>query len=365
MEFFTHYIKKLDWGIIICALCLTGFGLAGIYSYSLSKGTFSDFEKQMVFFAVGFTLMVLVSFFDYRMLRNNSYFILILYFVCLLLLAGLHFFAPNIRGTKGWYKIGFLSLDPIEPTKIVLMVLLAKYFSSRHVELYKFRHIVLSGIYVFFPAVLVFIKPDLGGTMVLLLMWLGILLVSGIKLKHFLILLLCAVVVASFAWYFLLKDYQKERITSFIFPYDVLGGSWSQTQTKIAIGSGRIFGLGIGRDSQVQYGFLPEPHTDFIFSAIGEEWGVLGVGVLFTLYVTLTWRVLKIAIESQSNFPRLFAVGFAITLISQFIINVGMNLSVLPVVGIYLPFVSYGGSGLIANFVSLGILQSIKVHRYL
>ena len=307
--------------------------------------------------------MIAVSFFDYRILRNNSSLILVLYGICLLLLAGLYFFAPEIRGTRGWYKIWILSLDPIEPTKIVLVVLLAKYFSMRHVEMYKFRHIIFSGLYVLLPAFLVFLKPDLGGTAVLLSIWLGVLLVSGIKINHFLILSLCFLLIAGFAWGFLLKDYQKERITAFIFPYDYLGASWSQNQTKISIGSGQIFGQGVGKGSQVQYGFLPEPHTDFIFSVIAEEWGVIGVFALFFVYGFLVWRVLKIAIDSASNFPRLFASGFAVILTAQFFINIGMNLSMLPVVGIYLPFISYGGSGLIGNFVALGILQSIKVRR--
>jgi len=363
MEFSLQFFKKMDWWLVVCVILITAFGLGGIYSYSIAHHNFSDFEKQLIFFAIGLVAMFLVGMFDYRILRNNSYLILILYAVCLVLLAGLHFFAPMIRGTRGWYKVGFLSLDPIEPTKIVLIALLAKYFSMRHIEMYKFRHIIISGVYVLFPAVLVFIKPDLGGAMVLLLIWLGILMISGIKIKHFLILLVCFIFVSAFSWHFLLKDYQKGRITSFLFPTDVLGGSWSQTQTKIAIGSGQIFGTGIGKDSQVQYGFLPEPHTDFIFSAIGQEWGMAGVFVLFALYVVLIWRVLQIAIASKTNFPRLFAVGFAVTLITQFIINVGMNLSLLPVVGLYLPFVSYGGSGLIGNFVGLGILQSIKARN--
>ena len=229
--------------------------------------------------------------------------------------------------------------------------------------MYKFSHIILSGLYVFLPALLIFLKPDLGGVMVLVLMWLGILMISGIKMKHFLVLLLCFVLVTGFSWHFLLKDYQKARIIAFAFPYDVLGGSWSQTQTKIAIGSGQIFGEGLGQGSQVQYGFLPEPHTDFIFSVIAEEWGVLGISIFFMIYIILIWRILKIAIEAQSNFPRLFAIGFVIVLITQFTINIGMNLSMFPVVGIYLPFVSYGGSGLVGNFISLGILQSIRIRR--
>ena len=363
MVFNLEHFKKLDWWLVGCAVLLTGFGLAGIYSASLAKGNFLNFEKQIIFFVLGFTLMIAISFFDYRILRNNSYFILTLYFFCLMLLVGLFFFAPIIRGTRGWYKVGFLTLDPFEPIKIILIILLAKYFSMRHVEMYKFRHILLSGFYVLLPAVLIFMKPDLGGVTILVLMWLGVLMVSGIKLNHFLILFLCFMLLAGFSWQFLLKDYQKERIISFIFPYDVLGGSWSQTQTKIAIGSGQIFGQGIGKGSQVQYGFLPEPHTDFIFSVIAEEWGIAGVFVFFALYLILIFRILKIAIESNSNFPRLFAVGFAIVIITQFTINIGMNLSIFPVVGIYLPFVSYGGSGLIANFVSLGILQSIKTRR--
>lgn len=356
-----EHLKKLDWVLIICAILIASFGLVGIYSYGIAQNDFSDFQKQLVFFIVGLLIMVAMSFFDYRILRNNSYLILILYGFCVLLLAGLHFFAPDIRGTRGWYKIGFLSLDPLEPTKIILIILLAKYFSMRHVELYKFKHILISGAYVFFPALLVFIKPDLGGTTVLVLIWLGLLLISGIKLKHFLILSTCFLLAFGFAWQFVLKDYQKGRIISFIFPYDVLGGAWSQTQTKIAVGSGQLLGMGIGNDSQVQYGFLPEPHTDFIYSAIGQQWGLVGISTLFLLYIIFIWRVLRIAIGASSNFVRLFVVGFAIVLIAQFVINIGMNLSMLPVVGLYLPLVSYGGSGLIGTFISIGILQNMRM----
>lgn len=362
MGSFASHIRKLDWGVIIPAVLLVFFSFAGLYSASVAKGSYVNLEKQAIFFVVGILLMIFMSFLDYRILRNNSYLILLFYGLCLILLAGLHFFAPEIRGTRGWYKVWLLSFDPIEPTKIVLIALLAKYFSMRHVEMYKIRHIIFSGMYVFFPALLIFIKPDLGGTMVLVLMWLGVLLVSGVKVNHFLIILLCFIIVAVFAWGFVLKDYQKDRIVAFIFPYDPLGSSWTQNQTKISIGSGMIFGEGLAKGSQVQYGFLPEPHTDFIFSVLAEEWGIVGILALFIIYGCLVWNVLKIGINSPSNFPRLFASGFAIVLIAQFFINIGMNLSMLPVVGIYLPFVSYGGSGLIGNFVALGILQSIKTN---
>lgn len=361
MKFLKNYFRNLDWQIVIPAAVLVCFGLAGIFSSGWAKGDLSNFYKQLAFFIVGFFLMALFSLIDYRPVKSNSYLILILYGVCLALLAGLYLFAPVIKGTRGWYRIGFLSLDPIEPTKIVLLFLLAKFFSMRHVEMYKFKHILLSGFYVFCAAILIFLKPDIGGTMVLVLMWLGVLLVSGIKTKHLLIIFLCFSVVASFGWNFLMEPYQKDRIVSFMFPMvDPLGGSWSQSQAEIAIGSGQIWGEGLAKGSQVQYGFLPESHTDFIFSVIAEEFGAVGVFFLFLVYGLLIWKILRIAIESQSNFSRIFANGFAIILISQFFINIGMNLSLLPVVGIYLPFISYGGSGLLFNFVALGILQSIK-----
>src|SRR3989344_8797361 len=199
MNFFVNHLKKLDWILIASALILIGFGLVGIFASSAASGDFFNFQKQIAFFAVGFLLMILISFFDWRILKNNSYFILTLYFIFLLLLAGLYIFAPVIRGTRGWYKVGLLTLDPNEPMKIVLIILLAKYFSMRHVQMYRFRHIIFSGLYVFFPALLIFLKPDLGGTAVLVLMWLGVLMVSGITLKHFLILLTCFLLVAGFS----------------------------------------------------------------------------------------------------------------------------------------------------------------------
>lgn len=363
MRISLEYFKKFDWILVGSAVALTCFGLAAIWSTSLAKHDFSNLQKQLVFFIVGLALMFGVSLFDYRILRTNSYLILTLYFLSLVLLAGTLFLGPTIGGSKRWYRIGFLSFDPLEPAKIILIILLAKYFSMRHVEMYKLRHIFISGVYVFLMAIVVFMRPSLGGALILAVVWLGVLMVSGIKLRHFFILLLCFLIITGMAWQFVLKDYQKSRVISFIFPHDTLGTAWSQSQAEIAIGSGRIFGQGMGKGSQVQYGFLPEPHTDFVFSVIAHEWGMAGVASFLILYLALIWRIIVIAAQGQSNFPRLFAAGVAIVFIAQCAINVGMNLSLLPVVGIYLPFVSYGGSGLIANFVSLGILQSINMRR--
>jgi len=363
MKAFILHLKNFDWIIVTSALFLSGIGLVSIYSSSSARGDLTNFNKQAIFFAIGFVIMIILSFFDWRSWREAPYLILSLYFLCILALAGLFFFAPEIRGTKSWYKIGAVTLDPIEPTKIVLIILLAKYFSMRHVEMYKIRHILLSGFYIIVPAILMFFQPNLGPILIVVGMWLGILIISGIKTKHFILLGLLGVVILTLGWSFLLKDYQKARIMGFVLPQrDPLGINWSQNQSKIAIGSGGLFGKGIGKGTQTQYGFLPASHNDFIFASIAEEMGFAGVSLLFLLFLIMFWRIVRIALNSQTNFPRLFASGFAILLAVQIFINIGMNLGILPIIGIPLPFVSYGGSGLIMVFSALGILQNIKIN---
>ena len=349
--------------MIVCASFLVGIGLLSIYSSSIAERSFLNFYKQLVFFGIGFFLMLLVSFFDWRNLKDDPYLILVFYFICLVGLAGL-FFVSETRGIKGWYKFGYFSISPTEFTKLVLVILLAKYFSTRHIELYRIRHIILSGIYVLIPSILIFLQPDMGSVLILVALWVTILITSGIKLRHFLILVFCFLLVFALGWSFLLKDYQKARIFSFVAPrLEPLGAGWNQSQAKIAIGSGGIFGKGIGKGTQTQYGFLPEPQTDFIFAALAEETGLLGIGIMFTLFLILFWRITKIASKARSNFPRLFALGLGLLLASQIFINVGMNLGILPVIGIALPMVSYGGSGLILTFIGFGILQSIRIYR--
>ena len=360
------HLRKLDWVLIISAMLLVGIGLLSLYSSSMGRGDFFNFKKQLIFAGIGLFLMFSFYFFDYRIFRNDPYLILILYFLCLISLAGLFFFAPEIRGAQRWYKVGAVSLDPVELAKLVLIILLAKYFSMRHVELYRISHIFYSGFYVLLPSILIFFQPDFGSVIILIALWVAVLVVSGIKIRPFLVLSLCAILVLILSWPFLLKDYQKERVLSFLSPQaDPLGAGWSQTQSKIAIGSGGVLGQGIGKGPQTQYGFLPEPQTDFIFAAIGEEFGLVGIGVLFFLFSVLVWRIIKIALISQSNFPRLFALGFAVIFISQIFINVGMNLGLLPIIGISLPLVSYGGSGLITTLIGLGIIQSIRLRIHL
>lgn len=358
------HFQKFDWLLAASALLLCAFGLASLYGIGASQGDFSNFTKQAIFLASGFILMIVLSFFNWQNLREDPYFILIIYFLALISLAGLLLFAPSIRGVKSWYRVAGISLDPIELTKIILVILLAKYFSLRHVEMYRIQHIFLSGFYVLLPTILVFLQPNMGSVLVLVFLWLGILFVSGIKVRHFLVLCLCAIVLFVVGWNAFLKDYQKTRIVSFIFPQsEPLGAGWSQIQAKIAIGSGQLFGKGLGQGTQTQYGFLPEPHNDFIFSVIGEELGFVGVSVLLLLNIFLIGRILKIAANAKTNFCRLLALGLALNLVIQVFVNIGMNLGIMPVIGVALPFVSYGGSGLVANFMSLGILEGIRANQ--
>lgn len=359
-----RHLKHLDWVIIISVLLLVAVGLLSLYSSSLGRGDFTNFKKQLIFAGVGFFLMLIFSHFDYRVLKNDPHLILLLYSLCILALGGIFFFAPEIRHVKSWYKIGSFSFDPIEFTKIILLILLAKYFSMRHVEMYRIHHIFFSGLYILVPGILIFLQPNLGSLLIVMALWLAVIFISGIKIRQFIFLIFLGILASILSWQFLLKDYQKERVLDFVMPAaDPLGISWSKTQARIAVGSGGFFGQGLGKGSQTQYGFLPEPQTDFIFSAIAEEFGLAGISILLFLFSFLIYRIIKIAIDSQANFSRFFATGLGVIIIAPIFINIGMNLGLLPIIGLSLPLVSYGGSSMIALFIGLGILQNIRLNQ--
>ena len=360
---FLSQIKKLDWQIAAASFALFSLGLLSIYSSSLARGNIINLKKQLIFFGIGFTLMLLFSFFDFlRVLKNYPILIFLFYLFVVILLIGLFLFAPQVRGVKSWYKVGDFSIDPAELMKLALLLMLAKYFSRRHIEMYSLGNILISSLYLIIPFLLIFFQPDLGSAIILFLLWFGILIISGIQLRHFLVLLLIIILLIGSSWIYLLKDYQKQRVMSFLHPQlNPLTIGWNQTQSKIAIGSSNFWGKGFRKGSQVQNGFLPEDQTDFIFAAITEEFGMFGVLIIFLLYFILIYRVIKIALLSRNNFFRFFAAGVAIILVSQFFINIGGNLGLLPVIGISLPLVSYGGSNLIITFFSLGLVQEIAV----
>lgn len=356
-----HHLKKLDWGLIVLVLAIVSFGMLSLYSNG--GDDIFHFKKQALWLAIGLVLMFLVSMFDYRSLKNHTGPVLILYGFSVALVFGVLIFGVSVRGAESWYRFGPITLEPVEFVKIAMIILLAKYFSMRHIEMYNFRHVVTSGAYVFIPAFLVFLQPDVGSVMTLVALWLGIMLVAGIKIRHLVILSASGVVLFFLMWSFLFQDYQRSRITSFVNPeFDPLGGGYNITQSLIAVGSGGIFGKGMGGGTQAQLGFLPEAHTDFIYAAIAEEMGILGVFLLLVVFALLFRRIANISKNSGNNFARLVASGFSILIFSQVLINVGMTLGLFPITGIPLPFVSYGGSSLVSLFIMLGIIQSIKIN---
>ena len=196
-----NYLKKVDWALAVSVFILTGISIVSITSISLAKGDFLNLKKQIIFIIIGFFLFIAFGFFDWRGFRDNPYFVLVLYLICNLLLLGLFFFAPEIRGVKSWYRIGSFSFDPIGITTIILIIILAKFFSKRHVEMYKLRHIIMSALYVFIPFILIAAQPDLGSALILLLIWVGVLIVSAIKFKHFAILILIGLVIFALSWF--------------------------------------------------------------------------------------------------------------------------------------------------------------------
>jgi rod shape determining protein RodA len=360
--FFWSYIKKQDWIIIGTVLALCAVGLLTIYSVNFGKPGFAYFTKQILFVALGFFVMLAVSFFDFRIFKNYQTFLITVYFIGIGLLLGVLFLGKNIRGTAGWFSFFELNFQPVELVKIVIILILAKYFSSRHIEMYRVRHIIASLVYVLIPAILILMQPDLGSAIILGAIWIGLVILAGIKVRHLILVLIGAIVLFSIAWFGALRPYQKDRILTFINPQrDPFGASYNLIQSKIAIGAGGLLGQGLGRGSQGRLDFLPEKHTDFIFAAYAEEWGLIGVLFLFFLFGILFYRLTKAALRGENNFSRIFCAGVCLMIFSQVFINIGMALGLLPITGISLPFLSYGGSGLLMNFIALGIVQNIII----
>ena len=355
-------LKSVDWQLLCPALVLTTIGLLSIYSSSVSRGNFLDFKKQFVYFAVSLLFFFLILRIDLRFLKINSYFVLAVYLIFLVLLVGLFFIAPLTRGIRGWYKLGPVSFDPEPLAAVSLIILLSKYFSFRHTEIKSAKPILASAVYALAPFLLIFFQPDFGSAVCFGAIWFGIIIFSGTRLKQLLIIFLILVLLAGFSWQFLLKDYQKVRVLSFLNPdFDPKGASWSVNQSRIAIGSAGFWGKGLTKGPQTQYGFLTEPKTDFIFSAWIEETGFLGALALFGALFFLFRQIIGLAFLQKSNFSRLFAAGFAFFFLTQATINIAMCLGLLPVIGIPLPLVSYGGNQLLAFYIGLGILNSLEL----
>lgn len=355
-------LKKLniDWSLFAATIPLLVLGLATMNSFGAADNYY--FSRQIMWIAVSLAVFFSCGFVDWRFLRKSEV-VTLLYGICLAALA-LLYFVSKVKGAQSWFSFGGFSFQPADFTKLVLILMLAKYFSKRHVEIAHIRHIIVSGVYALIPFLLILIQPDFGSALIIFMIWFGMILVSGVSRKHLLILSILFISSFTFCWLFVFHPYQKERIMTFIHPLaDIQGAGYNAFQSKVAVGSGQILGKGVGYGTQSRLSFLPEYETDFIFAAFSEEWGLIGVLIVFLLFGVIIRSILQNAVLGASNFETLFAVGLAIFFMSHIIIHIGMNTGLLPVTGLPLPLLSYGGSHLLAEFLGLGILMGMRRYQ--
>jgi rod shape determining protein RodA len=351
------FIPQIDWILFCATLPLLGAGLLTMNSFI---GDSQFFARQIIWIFISICVFFSLSFVDFRFLRKTSVSVA-MFIVSCGLLGALFLIGKVSHGAVSWFNLGFFSFQPADLIKLVLIIVLAKYFSRRHIEIANIKHVLVSGVYALIIFLLVLIQPDFGSAMIIFLVWFGMVLVSGISKKHILIMFLASTLVFGGLWTFVFKDYQKNRIVNFIYPLtDIHGTGYNAYQSTIAVGSGEFWGKGVGYGTQSRLKFLPEYQTDFIFAAFAEEWGFAGVILLFTMYATVVWRIIVNASRGATNFEMLYGAGIAIFLIVHFFINVGMNIQLLPVTGQTLPFLSYGGTHLVTEFAGLGILMGMR-----
>lgn len=356
------HLKRYDWLLMGAVFLLMAFGLVSLFSLS-QAGSFPFMKRQLLWVGIGLILLVSVSFLDFRLFRTQSLIVFSFYLFAVLLLAFVLAGSFAVRGVEAWFQVGGIFFQPVELAKLALVILLAKFFSKRHVEIYRARHLLVSGGYLALPTLLVMLQPDFGSAIILVVIWAAIVLFSGMRLRHLFFLFTGGVLFALVMWGWMLAPYQRSRITAFLNPYaDPRGAGYQMIQSTIAFGSGRLWGKGLGYGSQSHLNFLPEAETDFIFAAFAEEWGFVGTSVMLGLFSLLLFRIVRIGIRASDNFSRLYTLGFAALIFAQSFIHVGMNMGALPITGITLPFVSYGGSSLVTLLTGVGILQNIKMN---
>ncbi|HOE81057.1 MAG TPA: FtsW/RodA/SpoVE family cell cycle protein [bacterium] len=356
-----QYWRHNDWLTTLAILLLLAIGLTQIYGVALGRGGINllAFRKQIIFAAIGLVGYVALSLVDYHRWRSYAPY---LYILALLLLIGVLLFGNSVHGTKGWFNILGLGIQPVEFVKIILIISLAAYFSGRTVRLQQFKSFLVGGLAVAILVLLVLLQPDFGSALLLIAIWLFLLLAAGFNRKYFYSLIIIGFVCAVVGWLFLFTDIQKNRFRSFINPnYNVSGQSYNINQAMIAVGSGRLLGRGLGFGSQTQLKFLPEAQTDFIFAVIAEERGFLGAGLVLLLFAVIIYRVLVALPKVKDDFGCFVIVGAIGLLATEVFVNLAMNIGLLPVVGLALPLVSYGGSSLISTLLLLGLINSIII----
>jgi len=356
---FFQKVKNLDYILLLSILILSTLSLFVMYSTDggeLLYHTKSHFIKLLVFFA----LMLLISFFNIKFWHLSSYF---LYGIIILLLIWVSIYGIKVSGSQRWMNLYFLALQPSELMKIGIILCLAKYYHRVSVEkVNSFNSIFFALTIILIPIILVVSQPDLGTSILiassgLIILWLG-----GVKIKYFFFSFITFLISLPFI-ISNLQPYQKLRILTFLDPdRDPLGAGYQIIQSKIAIGSGGFSGKGFLQGTQSYLDFLPEKHTDFIFTLFSEEFGFIGSIGLLLLYLIIIIRIIRIGVISRSSFAKLFCFGFAFSIFIYITVNLSMVLGLLPIVGSPLPIMSYGGSSMLATMIGFGIVLSAKVH---
>lgn len=349
--------KNLNWKLIIIVLILLLIGELAVYSASSIRHN-SDglIFKQTLWIFLGISILIFVAAFGYNWMLEIAY---PLYFLIVLLLVLVDIFGVKRLGAQRWLYLGCFNIQPSELAKFVLILTLARFFGSEKQRVSNFNTIFVSMVIIFLPFMLVLLQPDLGTALSFVPFFVVMIFVAGINIKYLLSFFVLGTALSPFLWN-LLKDYQKKRLLVFLNPnIDPLGAGYTIIQSKIAIGSGGLFGKGYLMGTQNQLKFLPEAHTDFIFAVMAEEWGFIGSLLISFLYFFLICESYNIALRTKNNHAKLLAAGIAAMFVFHFVINIGMTLGLVPVVGLPLPFISYGGSNLVISLAAVGILLSI------
>jgi rod shape determining protein RodA len=347
---------RTGWPLYVIALVLSLLGV-------ITMNTFGDgvslAPRQLIWIVIATIAFWGCAFLDMRFIRRPQV-IFAGYILVGIMLAALLVVGHATLGAKSWFNFGLFSFQPSDPAKLVIIALLARFFSRRHMEIGNFWHVIVSALYAGAVILLILLEPDMGMSVIFMSIWLGMVLVSGIPWKHLAIVFLIGAVAATGLWFGGLHEYQRVRIMAFVNPAaDIHGSGYNAYQAVVATGSGQLWGKGIGYGTQSKLRFLPEFETDFIFAAFAEEWGFIGVILVLTLYGLLLFQMLALARKMSTNFDALFTLGVAILFIAHIAIHVGINLGLLPVTGTTVPFMSSGGSHLVIEFAALGIITSL------
>ena len=365
-----HAFRHFDYGLLLLAGVLVAYGGLLIYSASLTAypdgiaGLSHPVVKQALFAAFGLTMMAIIAWTDYRVFGQMAP---ALYALAILILVVVLFLGESTFGSRRWITVGGTQIQASEVAKLLTIIALAHFLADRQHQITRVRVFLASLTLAALPAALVMAEPDMGTAIIFGAIWVGMVIMAGARVRHVLILggfFLAAVPFAALA---VLGDYQRDRIALFFNPNsDPLGGGFNILQGEISVGSGGVFGKGLTNGSQTQLDFLQTPATDYIFSVLGEELGLIGALVLLALFTALLFRTLRVASLARDQFGRLLATGITIMILFQVFINIAVNIRLLPVTGIPLPFISQGGSSLIMLFIALGLLQSVLLrHRRL